>query len=176
MFIVTPIRIRLRNVVDIGAVRACTISAFRTKKGKVFFCGFSNGHLTPDPVATEFTSMVELFASLDSPAMLEPLEVDVKQTRMEKLRLNFDDKVSHNYSEWRFVEHDKILNKCVLTQETADVTFSVDGKLIYAHKMILKLFSDHFRRMFGNDWKDNSQYKNYTILGVACKIPFTGKQ
>ena len=24
--------------------------------------------------------------------------------------------------------------------------------------------------------ENNSEYTNYTILGVACKIPFTGKQ
>ena len=43
-----------------------------------------------------------------------------------------------------------------LLQETSDVAFSVEGKLTYAHKMVLKLRSEHFRSMFNNDWKENT--------------------
>ena len=92
--VVTPNRIDTRNIVDIGAIPGCSISSFQTGDGKVYFWGFANGHLIPDPVATKFTSMTELFLSLDTPAMLEPLETDWKEPVVEKFGLSFDDKVS----------------------------------------------------------------------------------
>ena len=45
-------------------------------------------------MATKFTSMTELFASLDTPMMLEPVEFNRKQPTLEKLGLRFDDNVS----------------------------------------------------------------------------------
>ena len=91
---VTPNRIDTQNIVDIGAIRGCSISSFRTLDGKVYFWGFANGHYIPAPVATEFNSMTQLFLSLDTPAMLEPLESDWKEPVVEKFGLSFDDKVS----------------------------------------------------------------------------------
>ena len=85
----------IQDVVDIGAIHGCRVSAMMTKEGKVYFWGFAYGLQIPNPVVTEFNSMAELFASLDSPMMLKPLELDVKPTRLEKLRLSFDDKVSY---------------------------------------------------------------------------------
>ena len=39
-----------------------------------------------------------------------------------------------------------------LSQKTGDIIFRVDGKLMYAHKTILKVCgSDQFGRMFGNN-------------------------
>ena len=40
-------------------------------------------------------------------------------------------------------------------QETADLKFSVGGKSIYAHKLVLKLCSQYFRSMFENNWKES---------------------
>ena len=88
---------RVQNVADIATMRGSSISALVTEEGKVFFWGFAYGHLIPEPVATEFTSMADLFASLDSPMMLEPVELgtNVKPSIVDKLRLSFDDKVSY---------------------------------------------------------------------------------
>ena len=90
---VTPKKIEVRNIAFIGATRGCTISAFQTAKRKVYFWGFAHGHDIPDPVLTKFTTMADVFASLDIPVMLEPLVLDLKQPVTEKLKLNFDDKV-----------------------------------------------------------------------------------
>lgn len=90
----TPLEIGVENVVDIGAVRGCSISAFKTVEGKVYFWGFAYGLVIPDPVATRFSSMEELFASLDTPVMLKSLELNDREPIMaRKFGENFDDKV-----------------------------------------------------------------------------------
>ena len=90
-------KIEVPNVVDIGALGGCTVSAFKTTDGKIYFWGFAYGLLVPEPVATKFTSLSELFASLDVPMLLKPLEFDVREPTLEKLRLSFDDQV-RNYN------------------------------------------------------------------------------
>ena len=91
----TPIKIETQNIMDIGVVRGCRISAFTTAEDKVYFWGFAYGLSIPDPVATEFTSMAELFASLDTPMMLGSVEFHVKQSVLENLKLAFNDAVSN---------------------------------------------------------------------------------
>ena len=93
-----PKKIDVENVVDVGAIRGCSISALRTAEGAVYFWGFAYGHLIPFPAVTKFASMTELFSSLDTPMMLEPIEFDWKQPALEKFGLSFDDKVG------RFIE------------------------------------------------------------------------
>ena len=44
-----------------------------------------------------------------------------------------------------------------MTQDTGDFKFVVDGKSIYAHKTVLKLSSNYFRGLFGNNWKENNE-------------------
>ena len=92
--IVNPKQIGIESVVDIGAVRGCGISAFKTSDRRVFFWGYAYGHDIPDPIATNFTSMKELFASLDNPVMLKPVELEQRPpAMMEKFKEKFDDKV-----------------------------------------------------------------------------------
>ncbi|XP_035715429.1 TD and POZ domain-containing protein 1-like [Folsomia candida] len=45
------------------------------------------------------------------------------------------------------------------TNENADVTFSVEGKTITAHKLILTCRSDYFAKMFSNEWKEGDGSK-----------------
>lgn len=94
--VVTPKEIDIRNVLDIGVVRGCSVSAFKTAEGKVYFWGFAYGLRIPEPVATEFGSLDELYASLDTPVMLTPvrLKVQLPEIVTEKLRLSFDDEVN----------------------------------------------------------------------------------
>ena len=89
----SPRKVAIRDVADIGAIRGCSISALTTNEGKVYFWGFAYGHFIRAPVLTKFDSMTELFASLDSPMMLKPVELDVKPSIGDKLRSSFDDKV-----------------------------------------------------------------------------------
>ena len=44
----------------------------------------------------------------------------------------------------------------MIIQEAGDVKFVLEGRTIYAHKVFLKLRSDHFKRMFDNNWKESS--------------------
>ena len=90
---VTPSKIEKPNIVDIGAVRGCSVSSFKTTEDKIYFWGFAYGLTIPNPVPTKFASMVELFASLDIPMMLKPVEFDVKQPVLENLMLSFDNAV-----------------------------------------------------------------------------------
>lgn len=93
--VATPQLIDVTNVMEIGVVRGCSVSAFKTTEGKVYFWGFAYGHLIPGPVVTEFSSLDELFASLDTPAVLRPLQFDLRPPEVlsEKLRQSFDDQV-----------------------------------------------------------------------------------
>ena len=93
--ILTPLKVKqIQNVVDIGAMLGSSVGALQTSEGVVYFWGFAYGQAIPDPVVTEFISMTELFASLDFPIMLEPLEVNGKySSRLERLRQSFDNTV-----------------------------------------------------------------------------------
>ena len=93
--VATPKMIDVPNVTEVGVVRGCSVSAFRTTEGKVYFWGFAYGHLIPEPVVTEFSSLDEVFASLDTAVMLRPLQFDLRLPEVlnEKLRDSFDDEV-----------------------------------------------------------------------------------
>lgn len=41
-------------------------------------------------------------------------------------------------------------------QETGDVKFVLEGKSIHAHKLFLKMRSDHFKHMFENNWNEST--------------------
>ncbi|XP_035712018.1 RCC1 and BTB domain-containing protein 1 isoform X2 [Folsomia candida] len=45
------------------------------------------------------------------------------------------------------------------TKDDVDVTFSVEGKTITAHKLILKSRSDYFAKMFSNEWTETAGSK-----------------
>ena len=79
--------------------RGCGVSSVQTVEGKVYFWGFAYGHLLPEASLTEFHSMDEVFASLDCPMMLKPVEPELKQPAFaDKLGTSFDDKVKCVFS------------------------------------------------------------------------------
>ena len=91
---VNPKKIELANVKDIAAVRGCSVSVAKTTDGKIYFWGFAYGHLIPEPILTTFSSMDEVFASLDSPMMLKPVQPGLRQPALgERLGASFDDEV-----------------------------------------------------------------------------------
>ena len=73
--VVAPELVDLRNVVAIGAIRGSNVSACKTANGSVYFWGFAYGHRFEKPSLTRFRTIAEVFASLDSPKMLEPFNV-----------------------------------------------------------------------------------------------------
>ena len=118
--VVAPVKIRVSNVVDIAAINRCHISALTTSEGKVYFWGYAYGHLISEPVATEFSSMAKVFASLDIPMMLEPVEFELKQQK-PKFRLSLDDQVRYLHLKMYFlvqppiISSDKILRKQLIS-------------------------------------------------------------
>ena len=91
--VATPTRIEVPNVKCIGATRGCSISAFKTTEVKVYYWGFAFGHYIAKPVATKYNTIIELFASLDSPMMLGPVTFDMNQPTTEMLKSIFADSV-----------------------------------------------------------------------------------
>ena len=91
--VTTPRRMEVSNVESIGATRGCSISAFKTAEDKVHYWGFALGRYISEPVATKYRTMIELFASLDSPMMLGPIKFDLNRPMTEKLELIFNDSV-----------------------------------------------------------------------------------
>ena len=95
--IIHPVLVNVQNVAAIGATRGSNVSVCKTAKGKVYFWGSAYGHKFAKPLPTKFTTIAEVFTSLDSPIMLEPLTFHLAQPFIEKLslmmKLNFDDKV-----------------------------------------------------------------------------------
>ena len=89
--VVIPEMMEMSNIASIGASRGCSISAFQTTEGKVYYWGFALGHYIAEPVATKYSTIKELFASLDSPVMLGPVKFDRNQPMTEMLKLIFDD-------------------------------------------------------------------------------------
>ena len=85
------------NVTTIGATRGSGVSACKTANGKVYFWGSAYGLNISKPSPTRFRTIAEVFASLDSPIMLEPVTFDLAQPFTEKLRSklmsSFDSKV-----------------------------------------------------------------------------------
>lgn len=63
-------------------------------------------------------------------------------------------------------------------KENVDITFSVEGKPISAHKLILTTRSDYFARMFSNEWKETAGsswelFRNtnfLTVIFMSCII------
>ena len=82
------------KVAAIGATRGSSVSAFKDSDGRVYFWGYAYGHAILEPVVTSFTTMVELFASLDNPVMLLPVELDLSRPVVDKLNLSFNHKVT----------------------------------------------------------------------------------
>ena len=100
--VATPKKMEVPNVELVGATRGCSISVFKTTEGKVYYWGFAFGHYISEPVATKFNTLTELFASLDSPVLLEPLKFKLNQPMTEKLKLVFDDSVRPARKIWFF--------------------------------------------------------------------------
>ena len=94
--VVNPELINVPNVAETGIARGCSVSAFKTTEGKVYFWGFAYDHHMPEPVAKGFSSLDALFASLENPVMLRPLQCNLKliEVLADRLRQNFDDDVN----------------------------------------------------------------------------------
>ena len=76
---------------DIGASCGCNISGFKTLEGTVFFWGCVLWTGNP---GSSCNSTLQLFACLDTPVMLKPLELELRAPAwVDKFKQSFDIKV-----------------------------------------------------------------------------------
>ncbi|PAA46928.1 hypothetical protein BOX15_Mlig003223g3, partial [Macrostomum lignano] len=129
----TPIRVLQQRgrFIDIGAIHYSHTSAGVTETGLVLAWGLCRGQPVSAPIVTRFLSVNDVFACMSHPP------VTCK-------RLDF----KPNYT----VSIAQSIQLAFNDSATSDVTFQVDGKLIHAHKSILRIRCDHFRTMFNENW------------------------
>ncbi|GIY98439.1 RCC1 and BTB domain-containing protein 1 [Caerostris extrusa] len=152
---VLPVKIaaEIGRVVEIAASHYNHISAALTQTSKVYMWGQCRGQAVTTPAETPFHSLHDVFACFASPAVTwKPMELDVVLTNKvsDSVRLSFDE------------------------EETSDLKFNVDGKLIHVHKSILKIRCEHFRSMFQAHWGtiDITQF-SYPVYRAFLKFLYT---
>nr|XP_020447547.1 RCC1 and BTB domain-containing protein 1-like isoform X2 [Monopterus albus] len=122
--------------VEVAACHSTNTSAAKTQSGQVYVWGQCRGQSVVLPHLTEFTNTDNVFACFATPSVmwrLMSVEHDDFLTVAEALRKEFDN------------------------PETADVAFSIKGRLIHVHKAVLKIRCEHFRSMFRSQWTEDQQ-------------------
>uniref|UniRef100_A0A1I8HSR5 BTB domain-containing protein n=1 Tax=Macrostomum lignano TaxID=282301 RepID=A0A1I8HSR5_9PLAT len=108
-----------------------SLACGQSHTGLVLAWGLCRGQPVSAPIVTRFLSVNDVFACMSHPP------VTCK-------RLDF----KPNYT----VSIAQSIQLAFNDSATSDVTFQVDGKLIHAHKSILRIRCDHFRTMFNENW------------------------
>ncbi|XP_007186911.1 RCC1 and BTB domain-containing protein 2 isoform X1 [Balaenoptera acutorostrata] len=120
----TPVVVEKDRITEIAACHSAHTSAAKTQGGHVYMWGQCRGQSVTLPHLTHFFSTDDVFACFATPAVtwrLLSVEPDGHLTVAESLKREFDN------------------------PSTADLRFLVDGKYIYAHKVLLKIRCEHFR-------------------------------
>ncbi|XP_073651298.1 RCC1 and BTB domain-containing protein 2 isoform X3 [Tursiops truncatus] len=120
----TPVVVEKDRITEIAACHSTHTSAAKTQGGHVYMWGQCRGQSVTLPHLTHFSSTDDVFACFATPAVtwrLLSVEPDGHLTVAESLKREFDN------------------------PSTADLRFLVDGKYIYAHKVLLKIRCEHFR-------------------------------
>ncbi|XP_037552367.1 RCC1 and BTB domain-containing protein 1 isoform X2 [Nematolebias whitei] len=133
------------RVVEAAACHSAHTSAAKTQSGKVYMWGHCRGQPVALPHLTHFSTTDDVFACFATPSVMWRL-----------LSVEHDD----------FVTVSRALRKEFDSPDTADLTFSVDGKCIHVHKAVLKIRPfpyirvsrcEHFRSMFRSQWSEDQQ-------------------
>ncbi|ELK08879.1 RCC1 and BTB domain-containing protein 2 [Pteropus alecto] len=120
----TPVAVEKDRIIEIAACHSTHTSAAKTQGGHVYMWGQCRGQSVILPHLTSFSCTDDVFACFATPAVswrLLTVEPDDHLTVAESLKREFDN------------------------PNTADLKFLVDGKYIYAHKVLLKIRCEHFR-------------------------------
>ncbi|XP_013204737.1 RCC1 and BTB domain-containing protein 2 [Microtus ochrogaster] len=120
----TPVVVEKDRIIEIAACHSAHTSAAKTQGGHVYMWGQCRGQSVTLPHLTHFCCTDDVFACFATPAVtwrLLSVEPDDHLTVAESLKREFDN------------------------PDTADLKFLVDGKYIYAHKVLLKIRCEHFR-------------------------------
>ncbi|XP_055465666.1 RCC1 and BTB domain-containing protein 2 isoform X3 [Psammomys obesus] len=120
----TPVVVEKDRIIEIAACHSAHTSAAKTQGGHVYMWGQCRGQSVILPHLTHLCCTDDVFACFATPAVtwrLLSVEPDDHLTVAESLKREFDN------------------------PDTADLKFLVDGKYIYAHKVLLKIRCEHFR-------------------------------
>ncbi|GAB1299082.1 RCC1 and BTB domain-containing protein 2 [Apodemus speciosus] len=120
----TPVVVEKDRIIEIAACHSAHTSAAKSQGGHVYMWGQCRGQSVTLPHLTHFCCTDDVFACFATPAVtwrLLSVEPDDHLTVAESLKREFDN------------------------PDTADLKFLVDGKYIYAHKVLLKIRCEHFR-------------------------------
>jgi len=134
----TPVKIAEEHgrFVDLAACHYNHISAAVNQSGKVYMWGQCRNQSIATPTETKFAHIIDVFACFATPSVT-PYPMSVEHSRLGSLNQSieqaFDDK------------------------STSDITFNVNGVLIYAHKAILKIRSQYFQGMFRSPFCESAQ-------------------
>ena len=90
-----PEGVKITDVDDIAALRGYGLNVCKSRDGNVYFWGCRYGKHFSNPRETRFTTMDEVFASLDVPLLLKPLQFDcIGQDFSQRMELAFNDAVA----------------------------------------------------------------------------------
>ncbi|XP_027445120.1 RCC1 and BTB domain-containing protein 2 isoform X3 [Zalophus californianus] len=128
-----PCAARCSRIIEIAACHSAHTSAAKTQGGHVYMWGQCRGQSVILPHLTHFSCTDDVFACFATPAVswrLLSVEPDDHLTVAESLKREFDN------------------------PNTADLKFLVDGKYIYAHKVLLRIRCEHFRSSLEDNQDD----------------------
>ncbi|RXG60788.1 RCC1 and BTB domain-containing protein 1 [Armadillidium vulgare] len=132
----SPVRIAqdIDRIVDIACTHYCHISAAMTQNSKIYLWGQCKGQSVVSPMETALESLHEVFALWANPSVtFEPIIITTSTptSLTQSMMTALDD------------------------PETSDIVFLVDGRKIHAHRAILKIRCQYFRKMLQEHWKES---------------------
>ncbi|KAL7641414.1 UNVERIFIED_CONTAM: hypothetical protein RMT77_008554 [Armadillidium vulgare] len=145
----SPVRIAqdIDRIVDIACTHYCHISAAMTQNSKIYLWGQCKGQSVVSPMETALESLHEVFALWANPSVtFEPIIITTSTptSLTQSMMTALDD------------------------PETSDIVFLVDGRKIHAHRAVLKIRCQYFRKMLQEHWKESQmeevQIKDYSYV------------
>lgn len=146
--------------VDVAATHYAHISAAAVLQGKVFVWGQCRGQAICEPMETGFADLADVFAVYCLPPVM-PRAISVVDDEESSL--------SHS------------LSQAFDDSETADVRFCLEGRVLHAHKAILKIRCQYFRSMFKSHWAEGTTETvemtsySYGVYTAFIKYLYTNK-
>uniref|UniRef100_A0A8C0SA14 RCC1 and BTB domain containing protein 2 n=1 Tax=Canis lupus familiaris TaxID=9615 RepID=A0A8C0SA14_CANLF len=146
-----PVVVEKDRIVEIAACHSAHTSAAKTQGGHVYMWGQCRGQSVVLPHLTHFSCTDDVFACFATPAVswrLLSVEPDDHLTVAESLKREFDN------------------------PNTADLKFLVDGKYIYAHKVLLKIRCEHFRSSLEDHEDDTVEMSEFSYPVYRAFLEF----
>ncbi|PIK59472.1 putative RCC1 and BTB domain-containing protein 1 [Apostichopus japonicus] len=141
---------KLGSFSQVAATNASDLCAALNDAGEVYVWGRCRFELVKSPMKSELSSLDDAFACYSSPPVTwRPLSIVSAVPK----RYGGDVLTS-------------LKNCLVENEEITDITFILENKKIRAHKSILMIRSEYFRRMFQNDWVEKEK-EGITIQGFT---------